>query len=404
MKSLLRSSKPPGAEPTPTFVRELAHQLAGLPTHQSTTSQTMSTSRILAITGAGAFVAAAAVAVFVGTSRTNQVAVVTQAGQNFGALRSSSDNAAKQATNESLSARSTTTSEYAPGDVSTMPVSYELVTYTFPEYELPTGDVVAYRRLSTAPQIGSALTGQFFTGQAGQVRTLTFEKDGFTVDVSYDSASIYAYQSASSAEVAISSRPMELSTQPAASDETSLRAAANVVSSFGISLDGFAAPVVLPKEEGVYAWNRRTVVYPETIENLSVVDSNGDADGIRVTVAPDGTVESFGSFLHRFERSSYTPVRSKELVTQQVNGMSGLPEPETGATRSTRTLGAPTQVLSSVYTSDGKTVLVASLRFPVLDAKPGERRAIVVPLAADLYQQAQGAIEPAALEASGALR
>lgn len=389
MKSFLRSTRPP-ATPDPGFVDRLTTQLSQLNPHQ-VAPHSMPLSRTLAITGASTLLVAAVATVAVTSLKPAQPSeVVTRTASSFGTLQAAPDLSAKGSGGETATA--TNDASYGRSDLTVMPEQYQQIVYTIPEYELPTESVVAYKRTVPTTRVSQDLTGGFFASNpGGEVKTFSFTAQGYTIDLNYETASIYGSLALAAQDLAISSKPMD--TNPAAEDGAALSGTTALVSRIGLRLEDFAAPVVLPKDEGEFAWNRRTVVYPEQVEGLSLVNYNGDVEGANFTVAPDGSVETFAAPIHRFEKASYAPVTDRERVASFINPSYGTPSEVV-----TRTLGAPTRVLSTAYTSTGSVILVESLRFAVLDAAPGERKAVIVPLAADLFTEQlpmPGVIEPA---------
>ena len=189
------------------------------------------------------------------------------------------------------------------------------------------------------------------------------------------------------------------------SDEEALRIANQFVSDYGISLEGYGAPMVYEPHNWRIAYERAedkagfyipetvNVIYPIEIEGQRVFDENGHPTGMNINIdARTRRVSTmYGLETKQFQRSAYQGETDANRILGIANRGGYRNQLWEGTNRQTLILETPTvQLVRIWYSNDptrmGEELYVPALVFPIRNVEQTNywRKSVVVPLVKEL--------------------
>jgi hypothetical protein len=189
------------------------------------------------------------------------------------------------------------------------------------------------------------------------------------------------------------------------SDEEALRIASQFVSDYGISLEGYGAPMVYDPYNWRIAYNKAedkssftmpetvNVLYPIEIEGQRVFDENGYPSGmnINIDVRTRRVINMYGLETKQFQRSAYQGETDVKRILAIANRGGYRNQLWEGTNRQTLILDTPTVQLVRIWYSNnpaymGEELYVPALVFPIRNVEQTNywRKSVVVPLVKEL--------------------
>ena len=201
------------------------------------------------------------------------------------------------------------------------------------------------------------------------------------------------------------------------SDEEVIRIANDFIEDYGIDVSHYGEPFVenswrteydrAADKSQTYVPETQRVIFPLLVEGLEVVEQQGEKSGISVGVhvKHKRVSDVWGLMDQTYASSAYDAVSDPQMIKDYLKNFEHF-DPVAMGIRDAKvknvrvTLGTPTMALSRHYTYGDAMpaeLLVPSLVFPVLSVEGNAsiyRKAVVIPLAKELFTQSQPPVMP----------